>query len=347
MNDNYQLHLDNIKICYGSTVAVENLSLDIERGEIACLLGPSGCGKTSLQRAIAGFEPVVSGEIWLAGQNVSRPSFSLPPEQRHVGMVFQDFALFPHLDVEKNIGFGLRGMDGKTRRKRIDEVLALVDLERFAARFPHELSGGQQQRVALARAIAPKPDILLLDEPFSSLDTTLRESIARDVRKLLKDQGTTAVFVTHDQHEAFALADKIAVIDQGHLLQWATPYELYHKPASRFVAGFIGEGVMIHVEANAEGKLSNELGDLANGGPWQHGKTYDVLMRPDDVVYDEKSPVKLPIVDKLFRGAEYLYRLQLADKQHVLCVAPSHKSFEIGDRLAVRVDLQHQVVFDE
>lgn len=342
-----QLSIENVDIHYAKHTAVSGLCLELEKGDIGCLLGPSGCGKTSLQRAIAGFEPLAGGKIELAGKVVSQPGFSINPEKRNVGMVFQDFALFPHLSVEKNIGFGLHKISNEERRQRVFELLEMVDLKDCAKRYPHELSGGQQQRIALARAIAPKPDILLLDEPFSSLDATLREVIAKEVRNVLKSHKITAILVTHDQHEAFAIADKVGVMNSGQLIQWDTPYHLYHKPKNRFVANFIGEGKVIDAHANSKGQLETGLGIIASDKQWQAGKEYSVLVRPDDLVYDADSNQAFTIVDKLFRGAEYIYQLKLPDNQHVLCVAPSHISLDIGNRLPVKTDLQHLVVFQD
>lgn len=363
-----QLDINDVEIRYGNHLAVNKVSLSLRQGEIGCLLGPSGCGKTSLQRAIAGFEPLASGKIELAEKLVSGPGVSVNPELRNVGMVFQDFALFPHLNVERNIGFGLRKLDSSERQARIDEALEMIGLKEYAKRFPHELSGGQQQRVALARAIAPQPDILLLDEPFSSLDANLREFIAKEVRRILKKHNITAILVTHDQHEAFALADKVGVMNQGQLLQWDKPYHLYHNPKNRFIANFVGEGNVIHATVNANGQLENALGvvaekivaeaeNVANNHTrisgndqqqcWKTDHQYGVLVRPDDIVYAPDSDIKLTIVDRLFRGAEYLYQLQLDDGQCVLCVAPSHLELNIGDQLPVVTDLKHLVIFED
>ena len=208
----HQLEVKDVSINYGRHRVVSGVSFELARGDIGCLLGPSGSGKSSLLRAIAGFESLTAGEIRLHGRTVSQPGKTLPPEQRRVGMVFQDFALYPHLSVEENVAFGLRGMSGRQRRVRIDELLALVGLAGLQGKYPHQLSGGQQQRVALIRAMAPRPDILLLDEPFSGLDIELREQLAREVRAILKRESVTAILVTHDQIEAFALADAIGVL---------------------------------------------------------------------------------------------------------------------------------------
>ena len=225
-----QIELRQVSVNYQSFTAVREVSMTLEKGQIGCLLGPSGCGKTTLLRAIAGFEPVTAGEISLHGTVISSPRLNRPPEQRRVGMVFQDFALFPHLNIERNIGFGLAGLRRGDRQRRISELLSLVDLSASAKSYPHELSGGQQQRVALARALAPNPEILLLDEPFSSLDSELREQLASEVRVLLKRSEVTAILVTHDQHEAFAMADHVTLLHNGRVAQSDTPYNLYHNP---------------------------------------------------------------------------------------------------------------------
>ncbi|MBP7983930.1 MAG: ABC transporter ATP-binding protein, partial [Chromatiaceae bacterium] len=225
-----QLEIKGVSVAYGDTTIVHGVDLHLEGGDIGCLLGPSGCGKTTLLRAVAGFEPVATGEIWLQGRLVARPGFGLPPEERRAGMVFQDFALFPHLSVARNIAFGLRHQGRQERQTRVAELLDLIGLPGSGAKYPHQLSGGQQQRIALARAMAPRPDILLLDEPFSSMDVELREQLAREVRELLKRDGVTAILVTHDQFEAFAMADQIAVLFGGRLHQVASGFELYHEP---------------------------------------------------------------------------------------------------------------------
>lgn len=342
-----QLELRQVCVTYGDFEAVCDVSLSLVRGQIGCLLGPSGCGKTTLLRAIAGFEPVSRGEIALQGRVISAPGFTLPPERRRVGMVFQDFALFPHLDVRRNIGFGLGDLSRGMRNRRVAELLDLVGLSGMAKAFPHQLSGGQQQRVALARALAPNPDILLLDEPFSSLDTELREQLAREVRELLQRNGVTAILVTHDQHEAFAMADQVTLLKNGRVAQSDTPYNLYHNPASEFVAGFMGRGALIRVTVDAQGELGNGLGRLDRAHPhWQPGETLKLLIRPDDIEYAPDSATRLPVVDRQFRGAQYLYRLELADGQRVPCLTPSHVDVPVGGELPVQFDLQHVVVFN-
>jgi iron(III) transport system ATP-binding protein len=249
------LKLNDISLAYdtaeGVLPVVENLSLCLEKGHIGCLLGASGCGKTTVLRAIAGFEPLRGGSICLGDTVLSEVGDQIEPEHRHVGMMFQDYALFPHLDVAKNIGFGLRRWDKQRRKHRVAELLSLAGLEGSAHRYPHELSGGQQQRVALARALAPEPELLLLDEPFSNLDVDTRERLAFEVRDILKKTGHTAILVTHNQAEAFAIADRIGVMQGGVIAQWDTPYGLHHQPANRFVADFIKREALMAQRAQA------------------------------------------------------------------------------------------------
>jgi iron(III) transport system ATP-binding protein len=249
------LELNGISLYYdtpdGGLPVVDKLFLSLGRGHIGCLLGASGCGKTTVLRAIAGFEPVRAGSIRLGDTILSSTEYQIEPEYRRVGMMFQDYALFPHLNVEKNIAFGLRRQNKTHRARRIDELLTLVGLMGCARRYPHELSGGQQQRVALARALAPEPDLLLLDEPFSNLDIDTRERLAFEVRDILKNTGHTALLVTHNQAEAFAIADRIGVMRVGKIDQWDTPYALHHQPANSFVADFIGREALMTQRAQA------------------------------------------------------------------------------------------------
>ncbi len=342
------LELQNISYAFGQHTVLENLSLQLAPGSIGCLLGPSGCGKTTVLRCIAGFEPVAAGEIRLGGELVSSPSVHLAAEQRRIGMVFQDYALFPHLTVAANIGFGLRALDPDARAARVTALLATVGLPGQGRKYPHELSGGQQQRVSLARALAPRPRLLLLDEPFSNLDVDLRERLAREVRSILRAEGTTAILVTHDQHEAFALADEIGVMHQGRIQQWDTPYNLYHRPVNPFVADFVGQGVFLPGQVQDGAQIRIELGLLpAASLPLgaRDGQQVKVLLRPDDVVHDDASLQLAEVVDKAFRGAEFLYTLKLASGAQVLSLVPSHHNHAIGERIGIRLDVDHVVAF--
>ncbi len=249
------LRLDHVTLAYdtpeGLVPVVNDLSLGLKRGHIGCLLGSSGCGKTTILRAVAGFEPLRAGTIRLAGKLLSSADHMVEPQDRQVGMMFQDYALFPHLNVEGNVAFGLRRWEKTRRENRVRELLDLVGLYDARHRFPHELSGGQQQRVALARALAPEPELLLLDEPFSNLDVDTRERLAFELREILKKTGHTALLVTHNQAEAFAIADRIGIMQAGNIVQWDTPYALHHAPATPFVADFIKREMLMAQRAQA------------------------------------------------------------------------------------------------
>jgi iron(III) transport system ATP-binding protein len=337
------LEVEDLRHAYGQHEVVRGLSFSLARGAIGCLLGPSGCGKTTVLRCIAGFEGIREGEIRLAGKVVSGRGVMLPPERRRVGMVFQDYALFPHLPVSGNIAFGLHAMPGPERVARVAQLAQLVGLSTSLDKYPHEISGGQQQRVALARALAPRPELLLLDEPFSNLDVDLRERLSLEVRDIIKASGATAVLVTHDQQEAFAMADEIGVLHQGRLQQWDNPYNLYHRPANRFVADFVGQGVFLPAKALNGRQLQIELGVLQADS--QGLQNLEVLLRPDDVVHDDAAPTQAEVVHKAFRGAEILYTLRLASGQKVLALVPSHHNHALGEKIGIRLDVDHVVAF--
>jgi iron(III) transport system ATP-binding protein len=319
----------------------------LQRGEIGCLLGASGCGKTTALRCIAGFETVNAGTIRLNSTTVAGSDYSMPAEKRRIGMVFQDYALFPHLDVAANVAFGLRGAAPPVREQRVTEVLETVGLAQARKRFPHELSGGQQQRVALARALAPRPELLLLDEPFSNLDGGLRERLGTEVRDILKQHNTTAILVTHDQHEAFAIADMIGVMSNGRIEQWDTPYRLYHEPATRLVAEFIGQGAFLAGRIAGPGEVDTELGRFSARLPhdWPRDSAVDVLLRPDDILHDDASTLQAQVLHKTFRGAEFLYTLQLPQGGRIFSLVPSHHNHAIGEKIGVRLEIDHLIAF--
>jgi iron(III) transport system ATP-binding protein len=348
------LDLRDVSHAYDSHAVVRGLNFSLERGSIGCLLGPSGCGKTTVLRLIAGFEPVQHGQLRIDGVPVGAPRLHVPAEKRRIGMVFQDYALFPHLTVADNVSFGLRHLSAGQRASRVEELLGTIGLAGQGERFPHELSGGQQQRVALARALAPNPKLLLLDEPFSNLDVDLRERLSHEVRDIIKAAGITAVLVTHDQHEAFAIADEIGIMAEGRIQQWDTPYNLYHRPANRFVADFVGQGVFVRGVVRDARHVEVELGMLDSSVPVECGIgcascnqhcTVDVLLRPDDVVHDDASALKAEVTHKAFRGAEILYTLQLASGANVLSLVPSHHNHAIGEQIGIRLDVDHVVAF--
>jgi iron(III) transport system ATP-binding protein len=349
------LAIDDLAVAYqAGTRVIDGLSLSLGRGEIGCLVGSSGCGKTTLLRAIAGFLPVTTGTIEIDGLVVSGPHFTAPPEKRGIGLVFQDYALFPHLTVADNVAFGLRALRGTGRADRVAEMLVLVGLTAEATRYPHELSGGQQQRVALARALAPRPALLLMDEPFSSLDVELRQRLGHEVRRILKASGTTAILVTHDQQEAFAIADRVGVMHDGNLEQWDRPYELYHRPATRYVADFIGQGVFLPAQVLSPRNVEIELGELKGEIPLPcqqgcatcgKGCHVEVLLRPDDVVHDDASPLKAEVTRKVFRGGDFIYTLRLDSGREVLALVPSHHDHAIGEHIGIRLDADHVITF--
>ena len=350
------LQVSQLQVRYAgqAVAAVQDVSLGLAAGQIGVLIGPSGCGKTTLLRSVAGLESVAAGAIRLGSQVVGSPGHSMPPEQQRIGMVFQDYALFPHLTVGSNVAFGIEHLPAAERSLRVAEVLQLVGLEGSAQRYPHELSGGQQQRVALARALAPRPQLMLLDEPFSNLDVDLRERLAHEVRNILKQAGATALFVTHDQLEAFAIGDMIGVMHQGRLHQWDDAYTLYHRPATRFVADFIGHGVFAPATLVQQGSgvvVRTPLGDLANLTdcplPSRYpGGACDVLLRADDIVHDDAAPVQAQIVRKSFRGSEFLYTLRMDNGQMLLAHVPSHHDHALGEWIGIRALVDHVVTFE-
>jgi len=341
------LEVSGIRHGYNGHRVLNDFSLALARGQIGCVLGPSGCGKTTALRCIAGFEKISVGRIVVNSEEVSSAGHTVPPERRRIGMVFQDYALFPHLTVADNVGFGLLRLDAGGRARRIGELLDVIGMAHAAARYPHELSGGQQQRVALARALAPRPELLLLDEPFSNLDIDLRERLGLEVREILKQQNMTAILVTHDQHDAFAIADEIGIMRDGCIEQWGTPYDLYHKPATRFVADFVGQGTFLPGTILGDNRIMLELGIFQSSVPrdWPRGMVVDVLLRPDDILHDDASPLQAQVLHKTFRGAEFLYTLQLPGGGHVMSLVPSHHNHAIGEKIGIRLEIDHVVAF--
>jgi iron(III) transport system ATP-binding protein len=344
-----QLELDQISVTLGNTPVVKGVSFRLNEGEIGCLLGPSGCGKTTLLRTIAGFQAPTEGTVHIAGNLMATPEHQTSPEHRRVGMVFQDLALFPHINVRRNVAFGMRRAKKSVINERVDELLELVGLQDYANSYPHQLSGGQQQRVALVRAMAPRPPVMLLDEPFSSQDTERRVQLAHEVREILKHDGITAMLVTHDQYEAFAIADHIGVVRNGSLCQWDNAFDLYHKPQDRFVADFIGEGVFVCGNTLENNRIQTELGiiegELSNR--FKVGTQIELLVRPDDILHDETSPTRATVIAKDFRGADHLYTLRMPGSTRLLCLAPSHLNHAVGEEFGVRLKLDHLMIFEQ
>ena len=339
------LSIEALSLTRSATAILSHVDLHLAAGQIGCLLGPSGCGKTTLLRAIAGFENIQSGSIHIAGRCVADMKASQAPEARGIGMVFQDYALFPHLTVAENIVFGLHKLSKSEQQQRCQDWLERLQLSNLTERYPHQLSGGQQQRVALARALAPQPQLLLMDEPFANLDASLRESLSLEVRDLLKSLGASALLVTHDPTEAFTLADVIGVMQQGRIVQWDSPYRVYHEPANRFVASFVGLGSFLQSQVTSPRHIHTPLG-LVHGQCTEQdcASEVSVLVRPDDIVYVPLSSFRAKVIYKAFQGPSTLYRLALPDQQEVVALLPSHIQLTVGDETGIRFDTGGHVV---
>ncbi|MDX1977583.1 MAG: ABC transporter ATP-binding protein [Pseudanabaenaceae cyanobacterium bins.68] len=327
------LKLDQVSKSYSrlSPLAVNQVSLGLEAGQILTLLGPSGCGKTTLLRLIAGFEQAQAGEIYLRGRKIHH----LPPEHRDLGMVFQDFALFPHLNVWHNVAFGMSGRDRALIKTRVEQVLSLVGLLEFQQRYPHQLSGGQQQRVALARAIAPDPALILLDEPLSNLDAQIRLQLRRELRQVLKATGKTAIFVTHDQEEAMHLADLVAVMRQGKIEQIGTPQEIYERPNSQFVAEFVSQANTL--AARRQGQFwQTEIGDFAVNGDHNLGIKTNLVIRQEDLEMEPDRAGIALVSDRLFVGRDLVYYLQIPSGRELIARPTCMSSVNIGERVNLK-----------
>jgi iron(III) transport system ATP-binding protein len=327
------IELEGVSKSFGATHAVREVSLEIEHGELMAVLGPSGCGKTTLLRLIAGFEAPDGGSVAVGEETVAGPGTLVPPEKRRVGMVFQDFALFPHLTVEANVAFGLTRRPREEREELTRRTLELVGLQHKTGRHPHELSGGERQRVALARALAPEPEVVLLDEPFSSLDATLRADLRREVELILRDADATALLVTHDQEEALSLADRLAVMREGRIVQVGPPEEVYGRPASRWAAQFVGE-VNVLAGVAREGAVDTELGRFDLRAPATG--TVHVAVRPEQLELTARHDGNAEVVAREFRGHDVLYRLRHEGGRTVLVQLPSLELYEVGARVFVR-----------
>ncbi|MDQ4081652.1 MAG: ABC transporter ATP-binding protein [Actinomycetota bacterium] len=330
---------ENVSKRFGAVVAVDGATLEVRRGEFVALLGPSGCGKTTLLRLVAGFEAPDGGTVAIGGRTVAGPRAWVPPERRQVAMVFQNYALFPHLTVERNVGFGL----GRRRSGRVAEVLSLVGLRGLEERYPHELSGGQQQRVALARALAPEPAVVLLDEPWSNIDPLRRAAMRDELAAILRAADVTVLVVTHDREEAFSVADRIAVMHEGRIEQTGRPEEVYYDPASRWSAEFVGAANVLAgrvVSAGVETPFGSFAAPAANGDT-----AVDVLVRPEllELVPDEGGDAE--VVAREFRGHDVFYRVRLADGTTVCSQRPSTEDVPLGSRVTVRPHRRPVAVF--
>ncbi|MGH8058459.1 MAG: ABC transporter ATP-binding protein, partial [Candidatus Entotheonellia bacterium] len=340
------LHLEGLTKRYAprDPLALDNLSLAVEKGEILALLGPSGCGKTTTLRLIAGFERPDAGTIEIGGRVMADSRTFVPPEQRGVGMVFQEYTLFPHLTVEANVAFGLRRLGYPGRARRVQEMLETVALTSLARRYPHELSGGQQQRAALARALAPHPSILLLDEPFSNLDATLRAHMLHEVYTILRELGTTAIFVTHDQEEAFMVADRVGILNRGQLEQLGRPEEIYHRPATRFVARFVGKANFLPGRVTDKG-IETEIGIFPNPSNLPQDATADVAIRPNQLELIPDPSGSAVVTSRRFRGVDTLLVVQLPSGLILHSYQPSTFLLQAREPVRVVAKLTHVVAF--
>jgi iron(III) transport system ATP-binding protein len=325
------IRLEGVAKRFGAVTAVDGTSLCVDRGEVVALLGPSGCGKTTLLRLIAGFERPDAGSVTVAGRPVAGRDVWVAPEARRVGMVFQDYALFPHLTVGANVGFGL---PRRERAARVPELLAIVGLTGLEKRYPHELSGGQQQRVALARALAPAPELVLLDEPWSNVDSIQRETLRAEVTEIIRPLGVTVVLVTHDREEAFSLADRIALMREGRVVQEGTAEELYFAPTSRWAAEFVGAANVLSGRVVA-GRVETAIGAFPANGASVH-KDAQVLVRPELLELQPSETGAAHVIGREFRGHDVLYRV-LLDGVELVSQRPSTEAVELGSRVAIRV----------
>jgi iron(III) transport system ATP-binding protein len=349
--DRTVLRLDGVTKDYGQELAVENLELEVKEGELLTLLGPSGCGKTTTLRMIAGLETPSAGTISLEDDVVAGEGTFRKPEERDIGIVFQDYALFPHLSVAENIAFGLTEMDDAAAGRRVDELLELVDLTDHHDKMPAQLSGGQQQRVALARSLAPEPDVLLLDEPFSNLDVRLRVEMREEVRKILKRAGVTAISVTHDQEEALSISDRVAIMNDGAIAQVGDPGEVFENPESRFVASFLGQASFLSarvVDETIETGLGSFGTHLLNGPVEAYdGAMVDVLVRPDDLQAVPASEPKADgyVVHRQYNGPSFVYRVELHSGDVVHCMHNHVETFEPGEPVEVDLAADHELAW--
>lgn len=338
------LAVQNLTCQYQELTVLESLSLKVEQGEIVCLLGASGCGKTTLLKAIAGLLPLSSGKLTLGGLTLDDGKRWLAPEKRNIGMIFQDYALFPHLTVADNIGFGLRQLSSTERNQKVNDMLDLVKLTGLGERYPHQLSGGQQQRVAIARSLAYKPDLLLLDEPFSNIDTQVRHTLIGEIRKIFKQQGVTAIFVTHSREEAFAFSDKMAVMNNGVIEQFGTAAELYFQPSSKFVADFLGGGSYLPAKALGNKRFLTVFGELESdaGNTLVEEQNCELLLRPQHVNISASSDSGIEILEQQFMGDHCRY---VIEAHGIRLLASSCEALCVGQSVNVKIETQGALIF--
>ena len=342
-----KLEIENISLNIDGNLIIDNLNLNIYEQEIISIIGPSASGKSSLLRIIAGFENINSGRVKINGVIVDDRSKVVEPQNRKVGIIFQDLALFPHLNCENNILFGIEKHTPTEKSKRLERLSALLDISGILKSFPHEISGGQQQRVAIARALAPKPEILLLDEPFSALDEKLKETLMSDVKKLLKEEKITTIVITHNIKEAFEISDKIAFLDNKKIIQYDTAYNLYHKPLTEDIAVFCGIGSFIQGKVIDTNHVQTELGQFfGDASKFSIGSVVKVMIRPDDIIHDDNSTQSAKVIEKSFHGSDFLYKLELSDGERVYCYTPSHHNHSLNEVIGIKPVIDHLIIFN-
>ncbi len=348
---NTVLALEDVVMSYSDERAVDGVSLQVNRGELLTLLGPSGCGKTTTLRLIAGLEQPTDGTVAIDGDVLASPRDMVSPEDRNIGLVFQNFALFPHLDVGENIAFGIREWDDEATEARVNELLELVELTDHRSKMPSQLSGGQRQRVALARSLAPEPDVILLDEPFSNLDVRLRVEMREEVRRILKAAGVTAISVTHDQEEALSISDRVAIMNDGRIEQVGKPETVFENPESRFVASFLGRASFLPGRVRGD-VVETRLGTVSTEGlhgPLEayDGAQIDVLVRPDDIeaVPAPEAAADGHVVHRQYNGPSFVYRIDLVDGGVVRCLHNHAETFEHGQPVSVDIVSDHRLAW--
>ena len=341
-----KLEIEDVSLSIEGNLILDNLSLNIDEYEIISLIGPSASGKSSLLRIIAGFENISSGKVKLNGLIVDDQSTIVQPQNRNIGIIFQDLALFPHLSCKDNIIFGITNYSEDHKRQRLDRLCNLLDITSIKDKFPHEISGGQQQRIAIARALAPGPEILLLDEPFSALDEELKETLIHDVKNLLKEEKITTIVITHNIKEAFELSDKIAFLDNKKIIQFDTAYNLYHKPYTKEIANFCGIGSFIKGTVIDSNHVSTILGDLfGDTSKYKVGSNVSVMIRPDDIIHDDNSSQSAKVLEKIFFGSNFLYKLELSEGEKIFCYTPSHHNHAINEVIGIKPVIDHLILF--
>ena len=339
------LVIEKLNCFYQRNQILKDLNLTLQDNEIVCLLGESGCGKTTLLRAVAGLQAEAYGDITINASVVDNDKTNLPPEQRKVGLIFQDYALFPHLNVFDNIAFSLIKMSKMEKKQRVEEVLSLVQLSDYGYRFPHQLSGGQQQRIAIARALAYQPELMLLDEPFSNLDQHVRFQLIKDIRLLLKKRSMSALFVTHSKEEGFAFADRIALMQEGKIIQIGIPQELYNSPKSRYVANFMGKSNYLDVHVDCAINYQSDFGKITSeaGVAHKQGTALQLLLRPEQLSVQASKNGQATITEVEFLGAFQMLTVNFKDKEYLVRQANQQTSYQAGDNVDIKI-LNHDFV---